>query len=73
MATKEVIVYTCDNCPAEGTPEGKDWKKPLPKDWADMNIVTNDGVLMSNHLCPECLSVAIKALRRRTVRYDPKK
>lgn len=67
MATKEVIVYICDNCPAEGEPESK--KKILPKGWAEMTIITNDGELMNNHLCPNCLSVAIKALRRRTVRY----
>lgn len=75
MVQKKVVVYTCDNCPAEGTPEGtdgKDWKKPLPLGWVDMNVVSNDGVLMSHHLCPDCFSVALKAMIRRHNRFAKK-
>jgi hypothetical protein len=64
---KEVLVYTCDNCPAEGESENpKSWKKPLPYGWVDLNVVSNDGVLISKHLCPECFMSVTVALQERT-------
>ncbi|QFG08733.1 hypothetical protein PBI_INGRID_61 [Arthrobacter phage Ingrid] len=66
VVKKEVVFYTCDNCPAEDEAENpKSWKKPLPVGWVDLNVVSNDGVLVSKHLCDTCWTIVHEALIKR--------
>lgn len=68
VATKEVVVYSCDICPAEAPSESmvtNDWRTPLPKGWVDFNVISNEGVLHSKHLCPECYMSVTSALLER--------
>lgn len=74
MAKREVITYTCDVCPAEDISESNidgDWKKPMPKGWVDLNVVSNDGVLHSKHLCPKCYMSITAALLEREAEVAP--
>lgn len=66
---KEVIVYTCDSCKDEAESESnkpKDWKRPLPYGWVDINVVSNDGVMANMQLCDDCWAAITVALSDRT-------
>ena len=74
MAKREVITYTCDICPAEEESLESttgDWRQPLPKNWVDLNVVANDGVRHSKHLCPKCYMSITAAILEREAEVAP--
>jgi hypothetical protein len=73
VASKKVIMYTCDICPAEEESLESitgDWRQPLPEGWVDLNVVANDGVRHSKHLCPKCYMSITAAILEREAEVD---
>jgi len=62
---RKVIVYECDNCGDESTPEEMAKKNPIPANWVAHDISNNHGMISELLLCDSCDDAVKKALKKR--------